>query len=136
MTSKIDDDIIMSENVYNNNYNTCNRFNFSFSNYIRPRKRTFLQMLHDSKQTDLNYRIDNYKLNKKFEKKENSDNNENNNDNIIIKNFNDFSDINRAKKNLMVKKRIEYDEEKERKWVENYYRIKNAELNRLRFGTD
>ena len=49
-------------------------------------------------------------------------------------NFNDFNDINKAKKNLIVKKRIEYDEEKERKWVENYYRIKNAELNRLRFG--
>ena len=136
MTSKLDDDIIMKENIYNTNYNTCNRFNFSFSNYIRPRKRNYLQMLHDSNQTDLNYRIENYKLNKKFEKKENSDNNENNNDNIIINNFNDFSDINKAKKNLMVKKRIEYDEEKERKWVENYYRIKNAELNRLRFGTD
>ena len=136
MTSKLDDDIIMKENIYNTNYNTCNRFNFYFSNYIRPRKRTFLQMLHDSNQTDLNYRIENYKLNKKFEKKENSDNNENNNDNILIKNFNDFSDINKSKKNLMVKKRIEYDEEKERKWVENYYRIKNAELNRLRFGTD
>ena len=127
MTSKLDDDIIMKENIYNTNYNTCNRFNFSFSNYIRPRKRNYLQMLHDSNQTDLNYR---------FEKKENSDNNENNNDNSIIKNFNDFSDINKAKKKLMVKKRIEYDEEKERKWVENYYRIKNAELNRLRFGTD
>ena len=132
MTSKLDDDIIMEENIYNTNYNTYNRFNIS----IRPRKRTYLQMLHDSNQTDLNYRIDNYKLNKKFEKKENSDNNENNNDNILIKNFNAFSDINKAKKNLMVKKRIEYDEEKERKWVENYYRIKNAELNRLRFGTD
>ena len=91
-------------------------------------------MLYDSNQTLLNYRIDNYKLNKNFEKKVKSNNDENNNGNILIMNFNDFNDINKAKKNLMVKKRIEYDEEKERKWVENYYRIKNAELNRLRFG--
>ena len=134
MTTKIDDDIIMKDNFYNNNCNTFNRFNFPFPNYIRPRKRTFLHMLYDSNQTLLNYRIDNYKLNKNFEKKEKSDNDENNNDNILIMNFNDFNDINKAKKNLMVKKRIEYDEEKERKWVENYYKIKNAELNRLRFG--
>ena len=135
MTTKIDDDIIMKDNFYNNNYNTCNRFNFSIPNYIRPRKRTFLHMLYDSNQTLLNYRIDNYKLNKNFEKKVKSNNDENNNGNILIMNFNDFNDINKAKKNLMVKKRIEYDEEKERKWVENYYRIKNAELNRLRFGS-
>ena len=31
---------------------------------------------------------------------------------------------------------MEYDEEKERKFVENYYKIKNAELNKLRFGID
>ena len=31
---------------------------------------------------------------------------------------------------------MEYDEEKERKWVENYYKIKNAELNKLRFGNN
>ena len=44
--------------------------------------------------------------------------------------------MNKIKKNLVIRKKMEYDEEKERRFVENYYRIKNAELNRLRFGTD
>ena len=54
---------------------------------------------------------------------------------ILIKK-NDLFDMNAIRKNLVVKKTLEYDEEKERKFVENYYRIKNAELNRLRFGTE
>jgi hypothetical protein len=56
----------------------------------------------------------------------------------LIKEINDcsFLSFNQTKKNLIIKKPLIYDEEEEKKWVENYYRIKNAELNKLRFGTE
>ena len=124
------DDIIMKD---------CCSNNFtSYTNYIRPHKRTYLDMLNNSNESTLNKRIDNYNLNKHIERNKSLYENKNNSkerDNYLITNFDGFNDINKAKKNLMVKKKIEYDEEKERKWVENYYRIKNAELNKLRFGT-
>ena len=61
---------------------------------------------------------------------------ENKNSNSLIKNFNEYTNLNDVKLNLNIKKSVvEYDEEYERKMVENYYRIKNAELNRLRFGS-
>ena len=125
------DDIIMQDN-------TSHAFPF-FINYIRPRKRTYLDMLYNSNQLLLNNRIDNYKLNKYTQNIQSSffNNNDNNEkDNSLIKDFDSFNNINNAKKNLIVKKHMEYDEEKERKFVENYYKIKNAELNKLRFGTD
>ena len=124
------DDIIMKDN-------TSRSFSTLFG-YVRPRKRTYIEMLNDSNQLDINNRIDNYLLNKHVEKSRTiylEKNNNNEKDNRIIKNFDDFNNINNAKKNLMIKRNLEYDEEKERKWVENYYRIKNAELNRLRFGS-
>ena len=123
-------DIIMKDN-------TSKSFSSLFS-YIRPRKRTYLEMLNDSKQMDINKRVDNYILNKHIEKNQSIyllKNNNNERDNYLIKNFDDFNNINKAKKNLIIKRNLEYDEEKERKWVENYYKIKNAELNRLRFGS-
>ena len=123
-------DIIMKDN-------TSKSFSSLFS-YIRPRKRTYLEMLNDSKQMDINKRVDNYILNKHIEKSKSIyllKNNNNERDNYLIKNFDDFNNINKAKKNLIIKRNLEYDEEKERKWVENYYKIKNAELNRLRFGS-
>ena len=125
------DDIIMQDN-------TSHVFT-SFINYIRPRKRTYLDMLYNTNQLLLNNRIDNYKLNKYAQNIQSSffnNNNDNERDNSLIKNFDSFNNIDNAKKNLIVKKHIEYDEEKERKFVENYYRIKNAELNKLRFGID
>ena len=125
------DDIIMQDN-------TSRAFPF-FINYIRPRKRTYLDMLYNSNQLLLNNRIDNYKLNKYTQNIQSSffNNNDNNEkDNSLIKDFDSFNNINSAKKNLIVKKHMEYDEEKERKFVENYYKIKNAELNKLRFGID
>ncbi len=125
------DDIIMQDN-------TSHAFP-SFINYIRPRKRTYLDMLYNTNQLLLNNRIDNYKLNKYAQNIQSSffnNNNDNERDNSLIKNFDSFNNIDNAKKNLIVKKHIEYDEEKERKFVENYYRIKNAELNKLRFGID
>ena len=118
------DDIIMKD--------CCSNNLTTYIKYIRPHKRTYLEMLNNSNEATLNKRIDNYKLNKYAEKNKN---NFKERDNYLMTNFNGFNDINKAKKNLMVKKVIEYDEEKERKWVENYYRIKNAELNKLRFGT-
>ena len=119
------DDIIMKD--------CCSNNLTTYIKYIRPHKRTYLEMLNNSNEATLNKRIDNYKLNKYAEK---NINNFKERDNYLMTNFNGFNDINKAKKNLMLKKVIEYDEEKERKWVENYYRIKNAELNKLRFGTD
>ena len=125
------DDIIMQDN-------TSHAFPF-FINYIRPRKRTYLDMLYNSNQLLLNNRIDNYKLNKYTQNIQSSffnNNDKNEKDNSLIKDFDSFNNINNAKKNLIVKKHMEYDEEKERKFVENYYKIKNAELNKLRFGID
>ena len=125
------DDIIMQDN-------TSRAFPF-FINYIRPCKRTYLDMLYNSNQLLLNNRIDNYKLNKYTQNIQSSFFNNNDNkekDNSLIKDFDSFNNINNAKKNLIVKKHMEYDEEKERKFVENYYKIKNAELNKLRFGID
>ena len=126
MLSQIEGDDIIMKDCCSNNLTT-------YIKYIRPHKRTYLEMLNNSNEATLNKRIDNYKLNKYAEKNKN---NFKERDNYLMTNFNGFNDINKAKKNLMVKKVIEYDEEKERKWVENYYRIKNAELNKLRFGTD
>ena len=125
------DDIIMQDN-------TSRAFPF-FINYIHPCKRTYLDMLYNSNQLLLNNRIDNYKLNKYTQNIQSSFFNNNDNkekDNSLIKDFDSFNNINSAKKNLIVKKHMEYDEEKERKFVENYYKIKNAELNKLRFGID
>ena len=126
MINNIEYDDITMKDCCSNNLTT-------YIKYIRPHKRTYLEMLNNSYEATLNKRIDNYKLNKYAEK---DINNFKERDNYLMTNFNGFNDINKAKKNLMVKKVIEYDEEKERKWVENYYRIKNAELNKLRFGTD
>ena len=126
MINNIEYDDITMKDCCSNNLTT-------YIKYIRPHKRTYLEMLNNSNEATLNKRIDNYKLNKYAEK---NINNFKERDNYLMTNFNGFNDINKAKKNLMVKKIIEYDEEKERKWVENYYRIKNAELNKLRFGTD
>ena len=126
MINNIEYDDITMKDCCSNNLTT-------YIKYIRPHKRTYLEMLNNSNEATLNKRIDNYKLNKYAEK---NINNFKERDNYLMTNFNGFNDINKAKKNLMVKKVIEYDEEKERKWVENYYRIKNAELNKLRFGTD
>ena len=132
MLANIDEDIIMKENIYNNN--------FSFLHSC-PKKRTYLEMLYNSNQIYLNNRVDNYKIKNKalhdstllyqnhYEK------NKNKNNNSLIKNFDKYSNLNEVKKNLITKKNVEYDEEIERKMVENYYRIKNAELNRLRFGS-
>ena len=126
MINNIEYDDITMQDCCSNNLTT-------YIKYIRPHKRTYLEMLNNSNEATLNKRIDNYKLNKYAEK---NINNFKERDNYLMTIFNGFNDINKAKKNLMVKKIIEYDEEKERKWVENYYRIKNAELNKLRFGTD
>ena len=126
MINNIEYDDITMKDCCSNNLTT-------YIKYIRPHKRTYLEMLNNSNEATLNKRIDNYKLNKYAEKNKN---NFKERDNYLMTNFNGFNDINKAKKNLMVKKVIEYDEEKERKWVENYYRIKNAELNKLRFGID
>ena len=135
---KIDDDIIMKDCTNTYNYNNFNFFRQYFSNYIRPHKRSYLEMLYHSKKIILNNRIDNYKLSNKSNHNNSlliQDNKEEKNNNILSINFDNFNNINKAKKNLMVKKKIEYDEEREKRWVENYYKIKNAELNRLRFDS-
>ena len=131
MVSKLDEDIIMKDNTYN--------FFSSFSNYIRPRKRTYIDMLYDNNISLLTHRRENYELYNKSKENNslfNSNNNENKGEDLIIKNINDINCIQNAKKNLTTKKNFEYDEEKERIMVANYYRIKNAELNRLRFGSN
>lgn len=119
----------------------------SFKNYISTnfgnyrRKRNYLDMLNNSNTSSLNNRIENYKIschNKRISEynKMNKINNNDAKDECLIRelNSNTFLDFNKIKKNLIIKKKFEYNEEKERKMVENYYKIKNAELNKLRFG--
>ena len=132
MALKIDDDIAMKEISYN-----FITYHTSFLSNFRPRKRTYLDMLHNSSRTLLNNRTDNYKLCQKSNEILslcNSINNKNKNQNTLLKNLDVFDGIKNAKKNLMIKRNYEFDEEKEKMLVENYYRIKNAELNKLRFG--
>ena len=131
MSAKIgSDDIVMKESTFSSFWP---RFNIRKC----PPKRTYLEMLKDSEESTINSRVDNYKLVYKninyFEKKstEEKSKTKNNNNNIF-----GMYDSNNPKKNLMIKKKLEYDEEKEKKFVENYYRIKNAELIKLRFGTE
>ena len=128
MSTKIDcDDIAMKDNFYSFFPRFCIR--------KCPPKRTYLEMLKDSEESTINSRVDNYKLVNKninyFEKKISEEKTTNKNSNIF-----GIFDSNNTKKNLMIKRKLEYDEEKEKKFVENYYKIKNAELIRLRFGTD
>ena len=134
------DDVIMED--------SCTKYytglSPTLSYIIKPHKRTYLEMLNDSKQLSINNRHDNYRIiNRKINSlqkiiEENNNKSYNNvlKENIIKDNNNIFSDFNKAKKNLIVKKQLEYDEEKEKKFVENYYKIKNAELNKLRFGIE
>ena len=127
------DDVIMT----NNSSNFLSRFNIR----IYPRKRTYMEMLKESNQTLINNRIDNFKLiNKNMKSLENNFDSKAFNYNAekvdVLLKKNDLFDMNSIRKNLIVKKKLEYDEEKERKFVENYYRNKNAELNKLRFGTE
>ena len=131
------DDIIMQDCIGRRFNEIIPSFNFRKC----PSKRRYLEMLNDTHDTEMNNRIDNYKLITKnkisFENKYigNSKNlYESKKVESLIKTSND-NDMNKIKKNLVIRKKMEYDEEKEKRFVENYYRIKNAELNRLRFGT-
>ena len=130
MSAKIgSDDIVMKESTFSSFWP---RFNLRKC----PPKRTYLEMLKDSEESTINSRVDNYKLVNKninyFEKKSTEEKSKTKNNNNIFGMY----DSNNPKKNLMIKKKLEYDEEKEKKFVENYYRIKNAELIKLRFGTE
>ena len=137
MSSKIEYDDITMEDCTSKSYAGCGG-RFHFLKY--PRRRTYLEMLNESGEGPINSRVENLKLINKikgtFEDKYNKNiksysSSTENGEGLIA---DDFSDINKRKKNLLVKKKLEYDEEKEKKFVENYYRIKNAELNKLRFG--
>ena len=139
MSNKTECDDINMEDNYGYRFSRL----FPTINFIKkPRKRTYIEMLNESKQLTVNNRLDNYRIINKKNKTIQDNTIENNiNSNINGKReniINDdiFSDFKKAKKNLIVKKKLEYDEEKEKKFVEDYYRIKNAELNKLRFGTE
>ena len=106
----ISEDIAMIDNFTS----FKNYFSTKYGNY--KRKRNYLDMLNNSNTSSLNNRIENYKIS------------------CHNKRISEYNKVNKIKKNLIIKKKFEYDEEKEKKLVENYYRIKNAELNKLRFG--
>ena len=139
MANKVDtDDIIMEDHIGYRFNEILPSFNFRKC----PSKRTYLEMLNDTHDKEMNSRIDNYKIITKnkisFENKFLGNNNnsyETKKIESLIKITND-NDMNKIKKNLVIRKKMEYDEEKEKRFVENYYRIKNAELIRLRFGTE
>jgi hypothetical protein len=131
----ISEDITMTDNFTS----FKNFFSTNFGNY--KRKRNYLDMLNNSNTCSLNKRIENYKIschNQRISEynKMNKNNNNDTKDECLIRELNSNLILNfdKIKKNLIVKKKFEYNEEKERKLVENYYRIKNAELNKLRFG--
>ena len=149
MSNKIDlDDIVMKDNFVKSGDNYNNFFSRNFKNYTH--KRNYLDMLKNSNMTLVNNRVENLKLINKNQTTaeithENAYNDDacnkkdtcNANTDPINKNNNySFSSFNQTKKNLIIKKPLIYDEEKEKRWVENYYKIKNAELNKLRFGTE
>ena len=136
MASIIDsEDIIMTNNIDLDINGYTPRFNFRKC----PPKRTYIEMLNDNQETTICSRIDTFKLiDKNLKNVENnigniSDSNNRKILNIFKINNDEFSSINQTKKNF-IRRKQEYDEEKEKKFVENYYRIKNAELNKLRFG--
>ena len=139
MSNKIDvDDVIMTDD----NIFSFARFYPRYNSKVYPRKRTYIEMLNESNQTLINSMIENYKLiNKNMKLLENHfrekflNNNTTEKADDLVNNI-DLFDTNKLKKNLIIKKKLVYDEEKEKKFVENYYRIKNAELNKLRFGTE
>ena len=149
MSNKIDlDDIVMKDNFDNGCDSYHNYFSRNFKNYTH--KRNYLDMLKNSNMTLVNNRVENLKLISKNLKTDERIHGELNIDDIynkkdisntntdLIKEINNysFSSFNQTKKNLIIKKPLIYDEENEKKWVENYYRIKNAELNKLRFGNE
>ena len=106
------DDVIMT----NNSSNFLSRFNIR----IYPRKRTYMEMLKESNQTLINNRIDNFKLiNKNMKSLENNFDSKAFNYNAekvdVLLKKNDLFDMNSIRKNLIVKKKLEYDEEKKRK---------------------
>ena len=117
------DDIIMKDS-FDTGYR--NFFSSNFKNYVH--KRNYLDMLNNSNLSLVNTRIENFKLiNKDFKKIEKTfnDNNENINNTKkggLLKEIDDsfFTDINKTKKNFIVKSNLEYDEVKVKKWVENY----------------
>ena len=135
MASIIDsEDIIMINNIDLDINGYTPRFNFRKC----PPKRTYIEMLNDNQETTICSRIDTFKLiDKNLKNVENNIGISNSNNrkilNIFKINNDEFSSINQTKKNF-IRRKQEYDEEKEKKFVENYYRIKNAELNKLRFG--
>ena len=88
MINNIEYDDITMKDCCSNNLTT-------YIKYIRPHKRTYLEMLNNSNEATLNKRIDNYKLNKYAEK---NINNFKERDNYLMTNFNGFNDINKAKK--------------------------------------
>ena len=142
------DDIVMKDNFDKGCDSYHNFFSRNFRNYTH--KRNYLDMLKNSNMTLVNNRVENLKLISKNLKTDERIYGELNNKDIcnkkdrcnintdLIKDINNyfFSSFNQTKKNLIIKKPLIYDEEKEKRWVENYYKIKNAELNKLRFGTE
>ena len=135
------EDITMTDSYDNSFVGLFSSFNY------KPCKRTYLEMMNESGQSSINNRIDKFKIMNKNEKiLENKISESISNKNSIEQgpcylNINKRDifyplDFKTTKKNLIVKKKWNYDEEKEKKFVENYYKIKNAELIKLRFGSN
>ena len=135
------EDVIMIDSYDNSFVGLFSSFNY------KPCKRTYLEMMNESGQTSINNRIDKFKImnknekileNKISESISNKNNTEQRPSYLNINNRDIFypMDFKTTKKNLIVKKKWNYDEEKEKKFVENYYKIKNAELIKLRFGSN
>lgn len=118
-----EDNIIMEECTNNSSF----IFNKNFSKY--PFKRTYNSMISNSNDMNLIKRIENIKLEKIY--KAQSKDFFINNRKINLESY-DIGGT-QGNKTIIFKPR-EYNEDKEKKMVENYYKIKNSELNKAIFG--
>ena len=121
----------------------------STSQNILPQKhkRTFNQMIENYGTKEINKRLDvlkfdnynNKRMKFDFEEDSESISTEANNSfscssGISTKYSCGKNENYEKNREVVILQKREYDEEKEKKWVERYYKIQNEKLNKLRFG--
>lgn len=112
-------DIEMSEST-----NDFPIFIFHNKNKKYFNKRTYYEMINNAKESELDKRRENFLLSSIYKQKMD--------ENYQNSNYYPFSYSNSTNDNGLVMVKRKYDEEKEKKFVENYYKVKNEELMKLR----
>ena len=122
MLNQIEGDDIIMKDCTNSNYST-------FINFIRPRKRSYMEMINNSGQCHLNNRIYNYKVSDHMDKVKTSfNNNININKKIsMVKNIqNDENKYSGNKENI---NNYEYEENNESNDISNTEEFYEKEIN-------